>query len=120
MAAQGSCGTCPLVPSLAGGTHLHLVPVLPGAAAPHLVHQPGQQVVRAEGAAGAAAAALRARGAAGTAVPVAQDAAPAVVVHAVQHDGLAEQLAADGTGQLLPQAALLAAAGHPCGHTVPP
>jgi len=100
----------PLPPSF--GAHLHVVPVLLGAAEPHLLHQPGQQVVRAEGRPGELPTALRARGDAGAAGPVALDAGLAVVVHAVQHDGLAEQLAADGTRQLLPQAVLRAARCH--------
>lgn len=119
VAAQGSGGTCPLLPSLAEATHLHLLLVLLGAAAPHLLHQPREQVVRTEIAAGELAAALRAGGDLGAAVPVLLDAALAEVVHAVQHDGLAEELAADGTGQLLPQAPVLAPAGHPCWHTAP-
>lgn len=119
MAAQGSRGTCPLLPSLAEATHLHLLLVLLGAAAPHLLHQPREQVVCAEGAAGDLVAALRAGRDVGAAIPVCLDAALAEVVHAVQHDGLAEELAADGTGQLLPQAPVLAPAGHPCGHTGP-
>lgn len=93
--------------------------VLHRAAAPHLLHQPRQQVVGAESAAGELAAALGAGGDAGASRPVALDAGLAEVVHAVQHDGLAEELAADGTCQLLPQAPVLAPAGHPCWHIGP-
>lgn len=109
----------PFSPRRAEATHLHLVPVLRGAAAPHLLHQPRQQVVGAESPAGELTAALGAGGDAGAALPVALDAGLAEVVHAVQHDGLAEELVADGTRQLLPQAAVLAPAGHPCWHTGP-
>lgn len=73
----------------------------------------------AESPAGELAAALGTGGDTGAALPVALDAGLAEVVHAVQHDRLAEELAADGTGQLLPQAPVLAPAGHPCWHTGP-
>jgi len=109
----------PFSPSRAEATHLHLVPVFRRAAAPHLLHQPREQVVGAERPAGELSAALGAGGDTGAALPIALDAGLAEVVHAVQHDWLPEELAADGTCQLLPQAPVLAPASHPCWHMGP-
>ncbi|KAF7249253.1 putative RNA-directed DNA polymerase from transposon BS, partial [Varanus komodoensis] len=101
---------CPLLPFL---KHLHSNR-LPqkekqkGGTPANCFHYSRNKVLGAEGAAGELSPTLGAGGNFRATVPIALDALLAEVVHAVQHDRVPEEIEADGAGQLLPKALLLA------------
>ena len=87
-----------------GGTHLQVLDVRVRGGDPDLLHHGSDQVVGLKLPAGEHLAALRAGHGPLGSPPVPGDAGSAEVVHAVQHDRVAEQVAAYGAGQILSQA----------------
>lgn len=86
-------------------THLQVFDVRVGERGPDLLHQGRHQVVGLKVLGVKLLATLRAADGALGSPPVAGDAGSAEVVHAGQHDGLPEEVAADGAGQVFSQAA---------------